>query len=88
MDDICETLGRASLKITEYDVPTVRQLIHAIRVMSEDSLLIIFKGKFEINQIKNRGQQPLSSVFNTRVYFATYIVIDFTFSRSTTATKS
>ncbi|MFZ2538376.1 MAG: hypothetical protein WAX04_05700 [Oscillospiraceae bacterium] len=51
MDDICETFDRVSLEVLEYDDTTVRQLIDTIKVMSEDKLLIIFKGGFEMAQM-------------------------------------
>lgn len=50
MYDLCETLGRTSLDVTEYDDKNIRQLIDTIKVMGEDKLLIIFKGGFEMKQ--------------------------------------
>lgn len=48
MDDICETLGNATLEITEYNDKNIRQLIETIKVMDRDKLLIVFKGGFEM----------------------------------------
>ncbi|MEG0900032.1 MAG: hypothetical protein RSF40_10030 [Oscillospiraceae bacterium] len=50
MGEICETLGKSILAITEYDDKNVRQLIDTIKVVGDNQLLIIFKGGFELEQ--------------------------------------
>lgn len=50
MGEICETLGKTALAITEYDDKNVRQLIDTIKVVGDSQLLIIFKGGFELEQ--------------------------------------
>lgn len=50
IEDLCRTLQDAPFECTEYKDSVVRQLIDTIKVMSEDKLLIIFKGGFKMEQ--------------------------------------
>lgn len=53
IDDICEALQDAPFEITEYKNSVIRQFIDAVKVISEDKLLVIFKGGIEIEQSLN-----------------------------------
>ena len=50
IDDICRALQNAPFESTEYSDSVVRQFIDTIKVMSEDKLLIIFKGGIQMEQ--------------------------------------
>lgn len=53
IEDICRTLQDAPFECTEYKDSIVRQMIDTIRVMDEDTLHIVFKGGYEVEQCLN-----------------------------------
>lgn len=50
IEDICRTLQDAPFECTEFKDSVVRQLIDTIKVISADTLHIIFKGGYEVEQ--------------------------------------
>ncbi|MFZ2539401.1 MAG: hypothetical protein WAX04_10930 [Oscillospiraceae bacterium] len=50
VQSILELIDNTSLEITQYDDNLTRQLIDSIKVMSENKLLNVFKGGFEMEQ--------------------------------------
>lgn len=53
IEDLCKALQDAPFKCTEYKDSIVRQMIDTVKVMSADTLIIIFKGGYEVEQHLN-----------------------------------
>ncbi|RJR13037.1 recombinase family protein [Candidatus Parcubacteria bacterium] len=53
IEDLCKTLEDAPFECTEYKDSIVRQMIDTIKVMNADTLRIIFKGGYEVEQPLN-----------------------------------
>lgn len=65
IEDLCKALRDAPFECSEYKDSIVRQMIDTIKVVSVDTLSIVFKGGYEMEQRLNNGGDMKEKHINT-----------------------